>query len=97
MTFKEQNQLMSEAARGAATQDLIPPYADSKGMTRLCGLSRSHLYALAAEGKIVGISLRKTGGTKGRRLWDVRSVLAFLESCAIPAPSSNQQTHSNLE
>ena len=43
-----------------------------------CGLGRSHLYALAKEGKIKTLSLRKRGAARGVRLVKLDSVFAYL-------------------
>jgi Helix-turn-helix domain len=45
-------------------------------------ISRSTLYALAAEGKIRSVSLCKNGKTRGRRLYDCASIRAYLHSIA---------------
>jgi hypothetical protein len=81
MTTNEQNQLQREAGSGSATRDLIPQYANSKGLAQITGLSRAHAYLLYAEGKIDSVCLRRPGSTRGKRLWHVPSVLAFLDSC----------------
>jgi hypothetical protein len=81
MTTREQNQLMREAESGPATQDFIPQYADSKGLARITGLTRSHAYLLASEGKIESVCIRRPGSTRGKRLWHIPSVLAFFETC----------------
>ena len=81
MTSSEQNQLLREAGSGSATQDLIPQYSDSKGLNRLTGLTRSHAYLLFSEGKIDSVCIRRPGSTRGKRLWHIPSVLAFLDSC----------------
>jgi hypothetical protein len=81
MTTREQNQLLREAGSGSATQDFIPQYADSKGLARITGLTRAHAYLLFSEGKIDAVCIRRPGSTRGKRLWHIPSVLAFLHSC----------------
>jgi hypothetical protein len=81
MTKKELEQLQREAGSGSATQELIPQYTNSKGLARLTGLTRSHAYLLYSEGKIDSVCIRRPGSTRGKRLWHVPSVMAFLESC----------------
>jgi hypothetical protein len=80
MTTQEQNQLQRVAGGGSATQDFIPQYADSKGLNRLTGLTRSHAYLLFSEGKIDSVCIRRAGSTRGKRLWHIPSVMAFLDS-----------------
>jgi hypothetical protein len=81
MTKSEINQLLHEAGSGSATKDFTPQYADSKSATRLTGLTRSHLYLLYNEGKIESVCLRRPGSTRGKRLWFMPSIIAFLHTC----------------
>ena len=50
------------------------------------GLSRTRLYRLASEGHIRSISLRKPGMLKGTRLFNMPSLLAYLDSQPHQAP-----------
>jgi|GEM_PF-6168640 len=43
------------------------------------GLSRAKLYELAGEGLIRSVSLRKPGEVKGTRLFNLQSILRFIE------------------
>ena len=45
------------------------------------GLSRSKLYELAGEGDIRSVSIRKPGQVKGTRLFNLQSILDFIEGC----------------
>jgi hypothetical protein len=47
-----------------------------------CGLSRSKLYLLAQERKIRSASIREPGQIKGTRLFELRSILDFIERSA---------------
>ena len=49
------------------------------------GFSRSKLYQLAAEGKIRSVSIREKGQLKGTRLFQLRSILDFIERNAANA------------
>lgn len=49
------------------------------GPENFSGLTRSKLYALAGEGKIRSVSLREPGKLTGTRLFNLASVLAFIE------------------
>lgn len=84
MTIIEKNQMIREALDGVSNQT-IPQYADSKGLRRLTGISRSHAYRLAAEGKIESACVKCPGGIRGKRLWYIPSVLSFLDSCKVAA------------
>lgn len=55
-------------------------FCDSHGAKARFGLGRSYLYTLQGEGKIRGVSLRKKGQLRGKRLWDVASIRRFLNS-----------------
>lgn len=81
MTKKELDQMQREAGSGSATQDFIPQYADSKGLARITGLTRSHAYLLLSEGKIESVCIRRPGSTRGKRLWHIPSVLNFFKTC----------------
>ena len=59
-----------------------PEFCDSKQVKLLFGLSRTHAYLLAQEGKIRSVSLRRRGATRGRRLFDCASIRAFLNKNA---------------
>ena len=80
VTHKEQIQLTSEAATGTVRLNLMPEFCDSKTLHGLTGLSRSHAYALLAEGKIRSACIRKPGSARGKRLWNLASVSSFLNS-----------------
>ncbi len=84
MNTIEKNQLVREATSGDSNTS-IPQYADSKGLRRLTGISRSYAYLLASEGKIESACIRRPGCIRGKRLWYVPSVLKFLESCKLAA------------
>ena len=68
---------LSEAVAKAA-QHHEPEFVDSPGAKALFGLGRSYLYRLHADGLIRGVSLRKRGQTKGKRLWNVDSIRRYL-------------------
>ncbi len=55
-------------------------FADSHGVKRGFGLGRSLLYELHKEGLIEGVSLRRRGQLRGKRLWKVDSIREFLRS-----------------
>jgi hypothetical protein len=55
-------------------------FCDSPGAFCRFGLRRSMLYALSARGLIKGVSLRKRGAMKGKRLWSCDSIRSYLAS-----------------
>ncbi len=80
-------QISSDGARDRANALLIeksgnlpiwirPP---KTGNDFWCGFSRSKLYQLASEGKILSVSIREKGQLKGTRLFQLRSILDFIE------------------
>jgi len=62
---------------------LLPVWVRSPktGSEHYTGFSRSKLYELAAKGKISSRSIREPGQIKGTRLFNLRSILDFIESC----------------
>jgi hypothetical protein len=74
--------------KGGNTQLTIAPLAasaandaefcDSPGAFYRFGLKRSMLYELSARGFIKGVSLRKRGSSKGKRLWSCDSIRSYL-------------------
>jgi hypothetical protein len=55
-------------------------FCDCIGAYHRYGLKRSMLYELSARGAIKGVSLRKRGATKGKRLWSCDSIRRYLAS-----------------
>jgi hypothetical protein len=69
---------LSEASARASNVD--PEFVDIPGLEVRWGIKRSLAYQLLNDGKIRGVSLRRRGQTRGKRLFDVASVRAFLRS-----------------
>ena len=59
-------------------QYIDPEFVDCKGLEAGWGIKRSLAYQLLTEGKIQGVSLRRRGTIRGKRLFSVDSVRAFL-------------------
>jgi hypothetical protein len=59
-------------------QHIDPEFVDCKGLEAGWGIKRSLAYQLLADGKIRGVSLRRRGRCRGKRLFDVDSVREFL-------------------
>ena len=55
-------------------------FVDAPGLRARFGIKRSLAYTLLAEGKIRGVSLRRKGRLRGKRLFDVSSVRQFLSA-----------------
>lgn len=66
-----------EAARSTPR----PEFCGGKQVRPIFGLSRSHAYLLAAQGKIRSVCIRRPGAVRGRRLFDCESIRAFLSKC----------------
>jgi len=58
-----------------------PEFAGHKEIRFIFGLSRTHLFRLAKDGKIKSASVRDKGKVKGRRLYNIASIRAFLHRC----------------
>ena len=67
---------LSEAAARASHID--PEFVDCKGLEAGWGIKRSLAYQLLADGKIRGVSLRRRGRLRGKRLFAVDSIREFL-------------------
>jgi hypothetical protein len=59
---------------------LTPEFLDVHQVRIYFGLKQSHLYRLLAENKIRAVSIRQRGRSRGRRLFDVASIRAFLNA-----------------
>jgi len=55
-------------------------FVDAPGLQSLFSIKRSLAYSLLADGLIKGVSLRRHGRLRGKRLFDVASVRAYLAS-----------------
>jgi hypothetical protein len=55
-------------------------FCDSPGAFARFGLRRSLLYELHHLGLIKGVSLRRRGTTRGKRLWSIHSIRDYLAS-----------------
>jgi hypothetical protein len=55
-------------------------FCDSTGAFHRFALKRTYLYELERLGLIRGVSLRKKGATRGKKLWDIASIRAYLAS-----------------
>ena len=69
---------LSEAAARASHVD--PEFVDCKGLEAGWGIKRSLAYQLLNDGKIKGVSLRRRNQIRGKRLFSVDSVRAFLRN-----------------
>jgi hypothetical protein len=59
-------------------------FTDTDGLRSMFGIKRSLAYELLGAGAIRGVSLRRRGRSRGKRLFDVASVRAYLNSCGEP-------------
>lgn len=73
------NQLRNRLAE-PATSALMPEFLDVDQVRIYFGIKQSLLYRLLAERKIRAASIRQRGKTRGRRLFDVASIRAFLNA-----------------
>ncbi len=61
-----------------ASSAIDAEFCDSPGAKSRFGLGRSYMYALEKARLIRGVSLRKPGQLKGKKLWDVASIRRYL-------------------
>ena len=64
----------------SSVKDVEPEFLDAAGIQSRYGIKRSLAYSLLADGSIRGVSLRRRGQQRGKRLFDCASVRAFLRS-----------------
>jgi hypothetical protein len=55
-------------------------FVDAPGLQSLFSIKRSLAYSLLADGLIKGVSLRRRGRLRGKRLFEVASVRGYLAS-----------------
>lgn len=60
-------------------QRLAPEYTDCKGVEGGFGIKPGLAYQLLNSGEIKGVSLKRRGQTRGKRLFEVASIRAFLK------------------
>jgi len=63
-----------------AVQVAGPEFVGYQDARMMFGLSRTHLYNLGKEGLVRTVSVRGRGNTRGRRLYSVDSIRAFLNA-----------------
>ena len=80
LTSGEQPAIIVPLIGGAARppQHIDPEFVDCKGLEAGWGIKRSLAYQLLADGKIRGVSLRRRGQVRGKRLFSVDSIRQFL-------------------
>lgn len=64
------------------SQRITPIWADAKTVQALFGITRTPLYRLMGTGRIKTTSLLDDGASRGKRLFHVQSLEAYLESKA---------------
>ena len=57
-----------------------PEFVGYQEARMMFGLSRTHLYNLGKDGLVRSVSLRGRGTTRGRRLYSVDSIRAFIHA-----------------
>ena len=71
---------LTTVAPVAASPTNDAEFVDAPGLQARFGIKRSLAYTLLAEGAIRGVSLRRRGLLRGKRLFDVASVRSYLTS-----------------
>jgi hypothetical protein len=73
---RPENVTTTDPLTASAANDV--EFTDSPGVNRIFTLKRGHLYLLEQEGLIKGVSLRRRGAARGKKLWDVGSIRRYL-------------------
>jgi len=68
------------ADKAVRASQIDPEFVDVDGLWRGFGIKRSLGYQLLADGLIRGVSLRRRNAVRGKRLFSVDSVRAYLNS-----------------
>jgi hypothetical protein len=55
-----------------------PEYGDARDVQRTFGIKETHLYQLWKEGRVKGVLVKGRGRTRGKRLFDFRSIRKLL-------------------
>jgi hypothetical protein len=71
---------IQSTAPATASPATDPEFLDAAGLQARFGIKRSLAYTLLADGSIKGVSLRRRGLLRGKRLFAVDSVREFLRS-----------------
>lgn len=86
-----------KARRSERVNDLLYDYdgplpvwirAPKRGPEYFSGFSRAKLYSLHWQGKIQSRSIREPGLIRGTRLFNLRSILEFIETCGTDDPTT---------
>jgi hypothetical protein len=72
-----------------------PEFLDAEGVEKHFGIRRSLLFRLLAENQIRGVSIRKTGRLRGKRLFDCSSIRALLLSNIDRCPQTEKPANLN--
>jgi hypothetical protein len=72
--------IQPKTATAATASIMEPEFVDLDGLRRGFGIKRSLAYQLLADGLIKGVSLRRRNRVRGKRLFQVDSVRAYLNS-----------------
>ena len=62
------------------------------GLDKYCGLTRSKLYELAGRNRIVTVSLKEPHQIRGTRLFNLPSILTYIDSMAEPVQVAESHT-----
>ena len=62
------------------------------GLDKYCGLTRSKLYELASRNRIVSVSLKEPHQIRGTRLFNLPSILTYIDSMAEPVQVAESHT-----
>jgi hypothetical protein len=81
----------TEPVRATAPGD--PEFLDAEGVEKHFGIRRSLLFRLLTENQIRGVSIRKTGRLRGKRLFDCSSIRKFLLSNVDRGPETARATN----
>jgi len=79
------NTKASVMACASRVPQIRPEWGDAKAVRAYFGICKSTLYRLADEGKVRSSSLRERGKLRGKRLFSMDAIAAYIESMVIGA------------
>src|SRR5947207_12618118 len=88
---KEPTSLITSTDKAVRSSQIDPEFVDVDGLRRGFGIKRSLAYELLADGLIRGVSLRRRNALRGKRLFQVDSVRAYLLSRLEPIPNGDSK------
>jgi Helix-turn-helix domain len=83
--------LSAPPQKGPRIETSLPEYGDARDVQLIFGIKETHLYALMKEGRIKAVLVKGRGRTRGKWLFDYRSIRRMLASLEAEKGSQNNE------